>query len=83
MRALKVSCKKEGPNLVAKLLGTREEAAEALSVSQRQIDNFIANGELVSRKCGRRRLVLWKSVEEFARRDHGSPAMSGSQAVAD
>jgi excisionase family DNA binding protein len=56
------------------LLLSRKSAAALLSVSVRTIDNLLARRELVSRTVGRRRLIPRKSLEEFARHDHPSPA---------
>jgi excisionase family DNA binding protein len=56
-----------------KLLVTKREAASALSVSVRTIEDFIRKKELAARKIGRRTLVPLASLEAFARRDHASP----------
>jgi excisionase family DNA binding protein len=56
-----------------KILYTKREAASALSVSVRTIENFIHRKELVRRKIGRRTLIPLASLEAFARRDHESP----------
>lgn len=56
-----------------KLLVTKREAASALSVSIRTIENFIRRKELAARKIGRRTLIPLASLEAFARRDHASP----------
>jgi len=53
-----------------KLLLTREDCAQLLSCSVRTIDTMLANGELPSRRIGRRRLVPRAALEQFARRDH-------------
>jgi excisionase family DNA binding protein len=59
--------------LPKKLLVTKREAASALSVSIRTIENFIRRKELVVRKLGRRTLIPLAALEAFARRDHESP----------
>jgi len=58
---------------MTKLLITKREAASALSVSVRTIENFIRCKRLVSRKVGSRTLIPARSLEAFARRDHMSP----------
>jgi excisionase family DNA binding protein len=62
-----------------KLLFTKKEAAAALSVSVRTLENYIRLKELVSRKIGKRRLIPRASLEQFARRDHESPANGHGQ----
>jgi excisionase family DNA binding protein len=56
-----------------RLLVTKREAASALSVSIRTVENFIRQKELAARKIGRRTLIPLVSLEAFARRDHASP----------
>jgi len=56
-----------------RLLVTKREAASALSVSIRTVENFIRRKELAARKIGRRTLIPLASLEAFARRDHASP----------
>lgn len=53
-----------------KLLVSKREAAEMLSLSIRSIDNLISCRELIARKVGRRTLVPLSALEAFARRDH-------------
>jgi excisionase family DNA binding protein len=52
------------------ILVTKREAALALSVSVRTIENFIRRKQLPARKIGRRRLIPLLSLEAFARHDH-------------
>ena len=52
------------------ILISKRDAAKALSVSLRTVDNLIAAKELAVRRVGRRCLIPCKSLEEFARRDH-------------
>ncbi|MGA7222392.1 MAG: helix-turn-helix domain-containing protein [Candidatus Acidiferrales bacterium] len=61
-------------NAVPRLLYSKRDAAEALGVSLRTIENFLATGELAARRVGRRTLVLASSVSDFAKQDHDSPA---------
>ena len=56
-----------------KLLCSKKEAASALGVSIRTVENFIARRELVARKLGRRTLIAITSIQAFARHDHKSP----------
>lgn len=59
-----------------KLLYTRKQAAELLSISLRQLDYLIAEGQLASRRVHRRRLIPRLALEQFARRDHPVPRSS-------
>jgi excisionase family DNA binding protein len=58
---------------MGKLLYSKKEAASALSVSVRTLENYIRRKELIARRIGRRTLVPLASLEAFARRDHASP----------
>jgi excisionase family DNA binding protein len=58
------------------ILISKKEAARALSVSLRTIDNLIAAKELAVRRVGRRCLIARRSLEEFARRDHSTNAQT-------
>lgn len=53
-----------------KLLVSKREAAELLSVSVRTIENLLARKELQARKVGRRTLLAFAALERFVRRDH-------------
>ena len=53
-----------------KILYSRQEAAELLSLSLRSLVVLIDRGELPVRRIGRRVLVPRASLEAFARRDH-------------
>jgi excisionase family DNA binding protein len=53
-----------------KLLYTKAEAAEMLSVSVRTIENLIGNKELAARRIGRRVLIPHQSLLQFIRADH-------------
>jgi excisionase family DNA binding protein len=50
-----------------KLLLTRNEAAEVLNLSTRSIDYLVAEGQLPSRKLGKRRLIPRGAVEQMAK----------------
>ena len=49
---------------------SRREAAKALSISLRTLDNLIAGREIVTRRIGRRRLISTSELRRFANRDH-------------
>ena len=55
-----------------KLLYTKREAAQLLSISVRSLDYLIFNGQLAARRIGRRVLVPRDALEQFARLDHGA-----------
>jgi excisionase family DNA binding protein len=55
-----------------KLLYGKREAAAALSLSVRTVENLIARKELVARRVGSRTLVVASSLFAFARKDHPS-----------
>jgi excisionase family DNA binding protein len=55
---------------VEKLLFSRRDAAVALSLSVRSIDYLISNGELSTRRVGRKILIPAVEIRRFARRDH-------------
>ena len=56
--------------MTGKILYSRQEAAELLSLSLRSLVVLIDRGELPVRRIGRRVLVPRASLEAFARRDH-------------
>lgn len=56
------------------ILISKRDAAKALSISLRTLDNLIASKELAVRRVGRRCLIPRKALEEFARRDHRTQA---------
>jgi excisionase family DNA binding protein len=60
-------------SLVPKILYSRKEAAYAMSVSCRSLDNWIAEGELKVRRIRGRVLVHRSELEKFAERDHALP----------
>jgi excisionase family DNA binding protein len=53
-----------------KLLYTKREAAQLLSLSIRSIDYLITSCEIASRRVGRRVLIHRDAIERFARQDH-------------
>jgi len=52
-----------------KLLYTKREAAQLLSLSVRSIDYLITSCEIASRRVGRRLLIHRDAIERFARQD--------------
>jgi len=61
-----------------KLLYTKREAAQLLSISLRSLDYLIVSQQLATRRIGRRVLVHRDSVEQFARTDHVSIHTAGT-----
>jgi excisionase family DNA binding protein len=57
-----------------KLLLSREEAAEALSISVRSLDYLIAEKKLPTRRIGSRVLIPAADLRRFARCDHPAKA---------
>jgi excisionase family DNA binding protein len=55
---------------IEKLLYSRQDAAVALSVSLRSIDYLISDGELTTRRIGRKTLIPVTEIRRFARGDH-------------
>jgi excisionase family DNA binding protein len=56
------------------ILISKRDAAKALSISLRTLDNLIASKELTVRRVGRRCLIPRRALEDFARRDHATQA---------
>lgn len=54
----------------AKLLVSRDEAAQMLSISQRGLDYLIANRRLPTRRIGGRVLIPVADLRKYARGDH-------------
>ena len=61
-----------------KILYTKREAAQLLSISLRSLDYLIVSQQLPARRIGRRVLVHRDSIEQFARLDHVSIRTSES-----
>jgi len=53
-----------------KILFSKKEAAQALSISLRSLEYLIARKELATRHIGKRVLVPIAALQQFARRDH-------------
>jgi len=58
--------------ITEKVLYTKREAAQQLSISLRSLDYLIFSQQLPTRRIGRRVLVHRDSIERFAKRDHVS-----------
>ena len=58
---------------VEKLLYSKQDAAEALSLSVRSIDYLITTQRLPMRRVGGRILIPVSAVRRFARVDHPEP----------
>ena len=56
-----------------KLLLSRRDAAQVLSISQRALDYLVANQRLPSRRIGKRVLIPVADLRKFARADHPEP----------
>jgi excisionase family DNA binding protein len=54
----------------AKLLVSREEVAQLLSISQRGLDYLIANRRLPTRRIGGRVLIPVADLRKYVRGDH-------------
>jgi hypothetical protein len=62
---------------VDKLLFSRRDTAEALSLSIRSIDYLITTGRLSARRVGGKILIPASAVRRFAREDHPDFVRSG------
>jgi excisionase family DNA binding protein len=62
-----------------KLLFSKKEAAMAIGVSIRTLENMISIGEVPTRRIGRRRLIEAQQLARFCRHDHAtqSPKADG------
>jgi excisionase family DNA binding protein len=74
MRAMNDTHKKQPARVTvaadAKLLVSRDEAAQLLSISQRGLDYLIANRRLPTRRIGGRVLIPVADLRKYARDDH-------------
>jgi excisionase family DNA binding protein len=55
------------------LLVSKRDAAAMLSLCVRTIDNLLATKQLPARRVGKRVLIPFSALQQFARRDHGDP----------
>ena len=59
------------------LLVSKRDAAALLSLCVRTVDNLIAMKKLPARRVGRRVLIPYTALVQFARRDHvGTPGVA-------
>ena len=74
MQPISTSQKKSAARVIispdARLLVSREEAAQLLSISQRGLDYLIANRRLPTRRIGGRVLIPVADLRKYARGDH-------------
>jgi excisionase family DNA binding protein len=63
---------------VEKLLYSRRDAAEALSLSVRSVDYLITTGRLTMRRVGGKILIPASAVRRFAREDHPESVRAGN-----
>lgn len=59
-----------------KILVSKRDAAQLLSISLRSVEYLIARKELPTRRIGKRVLVPRAALEQFARRDHATVLVS-------
>jgi excisionase family DNA binding protein len=72
------SAQKKSPSSVTivpndKLLVSRREAAQLLSISERAVDYLVSTKRMPSRRIGSRVLIPVVEVRKFARFDHPQP----------
>jgi excisionase family DNA binding protein len=60
-----------------KLLVSREEAAQLLSISVRGVDYLTATGRLLTRRIGGRVLISVADLRKYVRGDHPEPIVKG------
>ena len=63
---------------VEKLLYSRRDTAEALSLSVRSVDYLITTGRLTMRRVGGKILIPASAVRRFAREDHPESVRAAS-----
>src|SRR5271167_4756152 len=68
---------------VEKLLYSRRDTAEALSLSIRSIDYLITTGRLPARRVGGKILIPASAVRRFAREDHPDTVRTAASRVSD
>jgi hypothetical protein len=56
-----------------KLLLSRRDAAQVLSISQRALDYLVATRRLTTRRIGKRVLIPVAELRRYARADHPEP----------
>ncbi len=62
-----------------KLLFTKSQAADLLSISVRTLEHLIANEELEVCRVGRRVLITARSLDRFTKTDHDMPRQEGKE----
>jgi excisionase family DNA binding protein len=56
----------------SKLMYSKSETAQMLSISIRTVENLMMNGQLAFRKVGKRVLVPVQTLIQFTKRDHAT-----------
>lgn len=69
--------------MIGRVLLTKAEAAQALGVCERTLDNLRAAGELRARKIGKKVMFEPRELERFARRDHPTRGPSNGNSGAE
>jgi excisionase family DNA binding protein len=70
--ALETAAARELAQPQFKLMYSKVEAAEMLSVSVRTLENLIASKQLIVRRVGKRVLIPYQSLVQFCRGDHST-----------
>jgi len=70
-------------NTLPKVLLSKKEAAQALSISLRSLEYLIAQCLIHTRRIGRRVLIPVAAIEKFAKQNHPAPLMNKSQEQAE
>ena len=65
--------KKPDIRVEEKLLLSRRDAAQVLSISQRALDYLVATRRLTTRRIGKRVLIPVAELRRYARADHPEP----------
>jgi excisionase family DNA binding protein len=60
------------PAAHSKLMYSKAETAQMLSISIRTVENLMMNGQLAFRKIGKRVLVPVQALIHFTKRDHAT-----------
>lgn len=62
-----------------RILYSRKDAAECLSISVRSLDYLIEGGQLSTRRIGKKVLVPAAELKKFARSDHPQSIRDGAR----
>jgi hypothetical protein len=64
---------------IEKLLYSRKDAAQALSISIRSLDYLIERGDFSTKRIGKKVLIPAAELRRFARGDHPKPLRTRTQ----